>query len=157
MRLSNVKAFRHHHAVIAFPKAMTTTHPYLSVAANIGRQILRAENHAGLNTTSYFPGNLFIRPAPTSYRTSFSSRFLILLLLCFITLAHTLDLHYKTLQAPRLIDNPGQQRTPLPDQVLFSVLLPPPCPKNSGGIMIYLAVELPEPGGEPLRHALPSP
>ena len=91
-----------------------------------------------------------------------------LLLLCFITLAHTLDLHYKTLQPTRLIGNPGQRRIPLPDQVLFSVL-PPPSPGNSGGVVIYRAcvnasanetgvsfwqcclAELAGPGGVPLR------
>jgi hypothetical protein len=118
--------------------------------------------------------NLFIEPAPIFYRTSFSSLSLMLLLLCFITLAHTLDLHYKTLQPPRLIGNPGQRRIPLPDQVLFSVL-PPPSTSNSGGIVIcrvcvYASAnkacmsfrqccleELAKPGGGPLRHAPPSP
>ena len=100
--------------------------------------------------------NLFIRPAPIFYRTSFSSLSLMLLLLCFITLAHTLDLHYKTLQPTRLIGNPAQRRIPLPDEALFSVL-PPPSPGNSGGVVIYRAAELAETGGVPFRHAPPSP
>ena len=43
-----------------------------------------------------------IGPGPTFYRNYFLSPFLSLLLSYIITLAHTLDSHYKTLQAPRL-------------------------------------------------------
>lgn len=81
---------------------MTTMRPYLSISAdNIGSQIRREENHSRLNTTSHLPEHIY-RTCPGILQNFFSSPFLILLLLYIITLAHSLDLHYKTMQPLRL-------------------------------------------------------